>query len=271
MKKLMIAAATAAMVGGAFAALPEAGQVTIDEKVGSMYNVAITLKTLAPTVSGGGSKGCAICPTDADSCKFFEQGTLKINGVIASCDCDGDGDGAFAHGYYWVGSGKKAVPVLDKLPAEAAEFTDLPSGEDAIQFAAVRFGKTNKKAVAEISIAKDEFATLDGVGFGSYTDAKYKFDKEADQYILKTAAKVSASGSIMGTIKTDWLAENDGNAKTVAGEDYVAFPVGDVCTVAVDCNDGTAQAEVPAVGTFSVKPRSVVALKKVIPAVCFAE
>ena len=48
--------------------------------------------------------------------------------------------------------------------------------------------------------------------------------------------------------------------------DYVTFPMDGVCTVDVDCTEGISLDAAPAVGTFSVKSRSVTKLSKVIPA-----
>lgn len=255
MKKLMIVAAAAAMVGGAFAALPEAGATIEGENVGSMYSIAITLKTLKPTVvDTTRMTGCAFCPEQTgNTCFLFEQGTLKINGIIASCGCEDP----FKYGYYWIGSGKKAQRILEPLTlTDTSDYQELPGNAIALEVA--RYSKTAKKAYGTLTLTNDGVLDLVGIGFGSYTDAKYKYNKNDDVYTLKTPAKVSISGSIMGTLDKSLLD---------AEGDFVVFPVTDACTVAIeDCADGTVLDNLPAVGTFSVKPRSVAKLNKVIPA-----
>ena len=261
MKKLMIAAAAAAMVGGAYAAYPTERDTIESSNVGSMYNVAISLKTMVPkTYDSTKTKGCVICPTtDGEICRLFEQGTLKINGIFASCDCDD----TFQYGYYWIGSGKKAVAILPPV-TNAVEYTDLP--DDVMEFAAVRFGKTNKKVAAALRLDQADAFELTGMGFGTYTDAKYSYNKSDDVFTLKTPAKVSVSGSITGRIGTQFMAEINGEDPN----EYVAFAVDGVCTIGgVSCSDGTSLDNVPAVGTFSVKPRGIAKLSKVIPGPCY--
>ena len=260
MKKLMIAAAAAAMVGGAYAAYPTDGSTIESNNIGSMYNVAISLKTMVPkTYSSIKTTGCVICPSTAgEKCHLFEQGTLKINGIFASCDCED----TFKYGYYWVGSGKKVIAVLPPV-TNAVEYTDLP--EDVMEFQAYRFGKTNKKVAAYLGLENDAFE-LEGYGFGTYTDAKYSYNKSDDVFTLKTPAKVSVSGSIAGLIDTEFMIE----FANEESNEYVAFEVDGVCTVGdVACSDGDELNAVPAVGTFSVKPRSIAKLSKVIPKECY--
>ena len=262
MKKLMIAAAAAAMVGGAYAAYPTEDDTIEANNIGSMYNVAISLKTMVPkTYDSTRTKGCVICPTaDGEICRLFEQGTLKINGIFASCDCND----TFKYGYYWIGSGKKAVAILPPV-TNAVEYTDLP--EDVMEFTAFRFSKTNKKVAAVLNLDGDDDAfELGGMGFGTYTDAKYSYNKSDDVFTLKTPAKVSVSGSMIGFIDTQFMAEINGEDPN----EYVVFEVGGVCTIGgVSCSDGTYLDEVPAVGTFSVKPRGIAKLSKVIPGPCY--
>ena len=270
MKKLMIAAAAAAMIGGAYAALPDTKPSDDNAKgVGIMHNVAITVKTLMPTVTKS-SSGCAIC-AESDACYLFEQGTLKINGIFASCGCED----MFEYGYFWLGSGKKATKLFDKLASTVRDYDELPAVADlGIKFTVNRYGKTMKKVVAKLNVEADG-VKFDSVGFGSYTDAKYKYDKTNDEYTLKSTAKVSASGSVVGNVDTEKLAlylYDQGKLSAAdAAEDFMLFDVDDGCTIDLECTDGTAATTVPLMGTFSVKAASVKALNKVIPAVCWAD
>lgn len=287
MKKLMIAAAAAAMVGGAFAALPdESDTIAIDNNIGVMHNVAITVKTLMPTVyDSTKTKGCAICTTTTgDKCYLFEQGTLKINGIFASCNCDdgewaddsyveGDAD-MFKYGYFWLGSGKNAVRLFPQLAKTVTEYKDLPiANELGIEFTAARYGKTMKKAVVMFGFDNDVEVT--GIGFGTYTDAKYKYDKKAEEFVLKATAKVSASGSVVGFIPTEKLVAYLVDQKKISADDvdadYVLFPAEEACTIALTCDEGDTTDDVPFVGTFTVKSTTVKALSKVIPTACWAE
>lgn len=273
MKKLMIAAAAAAMVGGAFAALPTGDDtINIDKNVGILHNVAITVKTLMPTEVGRiKSSGCPICPTESGSvCYLFEQGSLKINGLFASCDCDE----MFKYGYFWLGSGKKATKLFDKLDKTVAEYDDLPEVEDlGVTFTAARYGKTMKKAVVELDVDDSADVAFSGKGFGSYTDAKYSYKKDTDEYMIKSTAKVSASGAILGSVSVAKLIAyvNDQAGKQVVdpAAEYMLFPVDGGCTIQLNCTEGEAPRMVPVTGTFSVKPATAKALTKVIPASCW--
>ena len=292
MKKLMIAAAAAALVSGAFAALPEAGDtINLETRVGVMHNVSMTIKTLMPTViDTTKTKGCAICPTTTgDKCYIFEQGTLKLNGIFAACDCDTseveemapDGEIAgnlFTYGYFWLGSGKKVTVLYDeKLTADVTDYNDLPSASEAgVAVNVFRYSKTNKKAVVQVIVNDGSDVDAAGYGFGSYTDAKYKFDEtlgDDGQYVLKSLAKVSASGSICGTITVDllkaYLVDQGKLSREDSAENFMCFPVTSGCTIEIDCTDGDRLVYAPISGTFSIKGTTTKALKKVIPAACW--
>ena len=270
----MIAAAAAAMVGGAYAALPTANDtINTDKKVGILHNVAITVKTLMPTEVGGiKTSGCPICPTASGSvCYLFEQGSLKINGLFASCDCDE----MFKYGYFWLGSGKKATKLFAKLDKNTVEeYDDLPEVDTlGVGFYATRYGKTMKKVAATLNVDDGADVEFVGLGFGSYTDAKYSYKKDANEYILKSTAKVSASGTILGQVSVAKLIAyvNDQAGKQVVdpAAEYKIFPVDGGCTIQLDCADGETADFVPVTGTFSVKPATAKALAKVIPASCW--
>ena len=257
----MIAAAAAAMIGGVQAALPDATDTIIDAEVGVMHSLSITVKTLMPTVyDSTKTKGCAICPTTVGGkCYLFEQGSLTVNGIFASCGCEDP----FAYGYFWLGSGKKAVKLLDRLPADATEYTDLPDLSGALSV--VRYSKTNKKAAAVLAFDDGADVYIEGVGNGTYTEAKYSYNKTDDVYTIKTPAKASVSGSVVGSIAVEKLIAYKG----VEDAEYVVFPVADACTIDQDCDEGDELTAVPFYGTFAVKPTSVKALNKVIPADCW--
>jgi len=83
MKKLMIAAAAVAMVGGAFAAEADG--------YAAVYNLKYSLKTIQPKKFSCGKDDttCTICTTivqTASSAYYYENGSATIEGLIAYCD-----------------------------------------------------------------------------------------------------------------------------------------------------------------------------------------
>jgi len=75
MKKLMIAAAAVAMIGGASAA-----------DFAGLYNLKFTLKTIVPKKTTCTKTDCTICdPATRSEGNYYENGTAKLEGVIAYC------------------------------------------------------------------------------------------------------------------------------------------------------------------------------------------
>ena len=87
MKKLMIAAAAAAMIGGAYADLCTD---TTDPTGCAVYDVKFTLKSLGPKLLKikGSSNTCG--DTAAECCTYFDSATYTFNGIIWDCEASCD-------------------------------------------------------------------------------------------------------------------------------------------------------------------------------------
>ena len=112
MKKVMIAADLAAMVGGAFADLCDD---TINSDCGA-WKVNFTLKTLVPKRTVCKSGGCADCSDSSKECVFYyEQGTRKIQGYIWGCDSNCFEDGSDYFYTLWEPAFKFAWAPLNRV------------------------------------------------------------------------------------------------------------------------------------------------------------
>ena len=191
MKKLMIAVAAAAMIGGVQAVTcidgkvctkdPCTGEKTCYEicGAGSAYKVAISLKTTALK----GKKSKAKC---SDDCFYWrEQTTKKIDGLIWEQleDCEGcyvfDG----AKSAFWTKEGA----------------LDLEFG---IGVGVIGKGETSKKAEAYGVLSGDDFGVLSWAGFGSWASTTKKNQCADDDCLMYLK---SISGGIAGQcIVPDW-------------------------------------------------------------------
>ena len=88
MKKLMIAAAAAAMIGGANAELCY-DDVTTTQSGCALYNVKFTLKSLdTKLLINKGTKASSTCYDDSTSticCTYFDNATYTFDGIIWDC------------------------------------------------------------------------------------------------------------------------------------------------------------------------------------------
>ena len=185
MKKLMIAAAAAAMIGGVQAA------TCIDEKVcvkdpctgekvceevcggGTAHKVAISLKTT--TLKG--KKSSAKC---SDDCSYWrEQKTVKINGLLWQFLDECNGCIPFGlNSAFWTDAGALDV-------------------EFAMGVGLIGKGTTSKKIEAYGTLAGDDFGSLSWAGFGTMKGSTTKnkcADDDCTMYVN------SISGSIAGQL-----------------------------------------------------------------------
>lgn len=90
MKKLMFAAATAAMIGSVSAAEYYDGGKCGAESCAKAYNVTVTLKTTMPDAKTKKIAGCGECEPDEYECTlYYKQGTLKLAGLAwGEADCE---------------------------------------------------------------------------------------------------------------------------------------------------------------------------------------
>lgn len=149
MKKLMIAAAAAALVGGGFADCIDPDGET--GNCAAVYNVQVSLKTL-----NAKSKKVKVECEDPENACYLVAGTRKYAGVLASCECDcEDTTIVLEPKFYFWGTTEKAA----YCDAEAKLGN------------AVRFGGPTSKAAKKVAATFELSASLinlTGAGFGSY-------------------------------------------------------------------------------------------------------
>ena len=269
MKKLMIAAAVAAMIGGAQAVTcvtgkvcvkdPCTGEKTCDEVggAGTAHKVAISLKTTAN--KGKTTKNRALCE---ESCVYWrQQATKKINGLIWEQLDDCNGCVPFgANSTFWT----------------ADEALDV---EFAIGVGMIGQGTKSKKIEAYGSLAGDDFGALSWAGFGNMAGT-YKAGKEnlcgEDEDPSCVMYVKSISGGIAGAlVPAEWenvcqecdLIEYDGCCEDLQLENTAAYGTikitYDVATakkvaVAEDADDPTSFFKFPAAVADDVVVNEVV-------------
>ena len=190
MKKLMIAAAAAAMIGGAQAVTcvsekvcekdPCTGEKTCEtiEGAGTAHKVTISLKTTV-NKSKSTTKDCQ------ESCTYWrQQATKKINGLLWEQldDCNG-----------WVPFGINSAFWTND------EALDV---EFAIGAGIIGKGENSKKAEAYGTLAGDEFGALSWAAFGTWAASTKKNVCTEDDCVMYVK---SLSGSIAGyLIPAEW-------------------------------------------------------------------
>lgn len=192
MKKLMIAAAVAAMIGGVQAVTCVTGKVCVKDEctgekiceevggAGTAHKVAISLKTTA--IKGKTTKNRALCE---ENCVYWrQQATKKINGLIWEQLDDCNGCVPFgANSTFWTAEGALDV-------------------EFAIGVGLIGQGVNSKKIEAYGSLAGDDFGALSWAGFGTMAASVKKNQCEDDDCVMYVK---SISGGIAGNlIPADW-------------------------------------------------------------------
>ena len=168
MKKLMIAAAVAAMIASVKAACidPEEPE---DPNCAMVYKYSASLKTLVSKAKTTKIKYECEDPQTLSAC-YLISGTIKLAGVLASCECDcGLSD---TEQIFWNTSTKTCV-----------------AGEIAFSDSDIRFGSymSNKatKIATMYQFASDDGYTLAAAGFGTF-DYKKGLVKSLSGYIVGT-------------------------------------------------------------------------------------
>lgn len=246
MKKLMIAAALAAMVGGAFA-----GGVCSDDPADcAVYNVKFKLKTLDAKLA----KVKNTCEDDGQ-CVYLENATRTIDGIIWDCDatCETLND-EMMNVALWEVKSKMGVGVLLSFDTTNKVFVanDLPFG------LINRYSKKANKVQALWTLPALDLNDRDGEDAGAVTIVAAGFGSfDAKKEIVK-----SLSGNAVGSF-TEVLTQKYAEC----GEPMVA----DLCTEFTDwCTDGEAAEVLAASGTWSVKynaslSKGTKSLKSIVP------
>ena len=182
MKKLMIAASVAAMIGGAEAVVCATSQCG-DGAAGTAYKVAISLKTTA--VKGKVTK---LNSCDDALCRYWrQQSTKKINGLIWAQLEDCEGCYAFdpAMSAFWTNEG-----------AVDAEF--------AIGIGLIGKKLDSKTIEAYGTLSGEEFGELAWAGFGSMAGTSKRASKCDEPVCVKYPKSIS--GGIAGwLIAPEWV------------------------------------------------------------------
>ena len=192
MKKLMIAAAVAAMIGGAQAVVCVKDQCG-DPAAGTAYKVAISLKTT--TVK---SKTARASRCDEPECYYWrQQATKKINGLIwqALDDCLGCYYFEGANAAFWTNEGALDV-------------------EFAIGVGLIGNAFNSKKIEAYGALTGDEFGYLSWAGFGTMAGAVKKNLCDDDDCLMYPK---SISGGIAGQVlPAEWIGICDDTCEPIA-------------------------------------------------------
>ena len=261
MKKLMIAAAAAAMVGGAFADLCDD---TINSDCGA-WKVNFTLKTLVPKRTVCKSGGCADCSDSSKECVFYyEQGTRKIQGYIWGCDSNCFDDGSDYFYTLWEPAFKFAWAPIERTSVTNAAGQVIGYQYDANGFegAFLRYSKKATKVAwmwatdalsAERSVKEGRLFVEDekfyeAWAYGNGGAFEFMAAGLSGSYDKKNHYLKSASGNVIGMISGMLYCgiygdENlDCIAKTMDFcQDFTSW-----------CEDGDETPIVPAVGTVKI-------------------
>ena len=143
MKKLMIAAAAAAMIGGAFAECGEPEEVVTD--CATVYKFAASVKTTVAKTSS-----VKVECSDPTSLCYRTTGSQKIEGVAYNCECECTDDLA---DFTWV--------IWCKKTAVAA-IADV----ETLQLN--RIDKSTKKVEAAFTLTADYLCEVTAAGFGTF-------------------------------------------------------------------------------------------------------
>ena len=267
MKKLMIAAAAAAMIGGANAELCY-DDVTTTQSGCALYNVKFTLKSLdTKLLINKGSKASSTCYDDSTPttcCTYFDNATYTFDGIIwdcaATCGTLSEGNAKFV---LW--STKKKMAVSTKLSKSLTadgkryEFAGATATFDFIN----RYSKAGTKVQAFWTLDQadegliNDLGTIYAAGFGTF---------DAKKSIVKSISGNAVAAFEVPTIPS-YKDDKDGwtSLTTIFSKQKCANPnpdVLDLCATltnwcAVMEKDGVTSAadvdKVAASGTWSVK------------------
>ena len=180
MKKLMIAAAVAAMIGSTQAA------TCVDSKcangAGTAHKVAISLKTTAYKGTLKKNKKCNTCDPDTYNCTYWrDQATVKINGLLWEQLLDCENCYPFgSKSAFWTNEGALDV-------------------EFAMGVGLIGKGENSKKLEAYGTLSGNDFGELAWAGFGSAAGKNGSDCANCLMYVK------SITGGIAGQLYSDFL------------------------------------------------------------------
>ena len=194
MKKLMIAAAAAAMIGGAQAVVCATSQCE-DEGAGTAYKVAISLKTTEVKSKSAKPDKCS----SAECLYWRQQATKKINGLI------------------WEGLDECTGCYIFGETALSAFWTknEVIDAQFAIGYGLIGKKSDSKSIEAYGGLYGDEFGSLAWAGFGSMASSvKGKTKCDAGDCLMYPK---SISGGIAGMlIAPEWTGICDDTCDPIA-------------------------------------------------------
>ena len=217
MKKLMIAAAAAAMVGGAYAApcAPDAPNTDCASVYSFKLNVKTTKGVTLKTVDSGsqclpGSTGCAV---------IREKDSTVIQGYIYDCSCGCD---VISSGSVVAWDSKRKAPVDG--PAFTKTLLNVIGKKQNVAEWAWTFAGT-----AEYDANRSQAYDLTGAGYGTFSKGLYR----------------SFSGNFAGTAKASYDLKTKAESTTCACDPSQVW----------DCTDLTTlvDADTVAFGTWTAK------------------
>ena len=261
MKKLMIAAAAAAMVGGAFADLCDD---TITSDCGA-WKVDFTLKTLVPKRTVCKSGGCADCSDNSKECVFYyEQGTRKIQGYIWGCDSNCFDDGSDYFYTLWEPAFKFAWAPIERTSVTNAAGQVIGYQYDANGFegAFLRYSKkatkvawmwatdalSAERSVKEGGLFVEDDKFYESYAYGDYGVFSFVAAGLSGSYDKKNHYLKSASGNVVGYIAGMLYCGIYGDEDL----DCIAKTMDFCADFTSWCEDGNETALVPAVGTVKI-------------------
>jgi len=242
MKKLMIAAAAAAMIGGAYAT-----DVCTDEDVGSwdtgclVYDLQIKVKTLAPKKLKCKGDGCSDC---GSTLYYLDNASRKFKGYIWFCNdyCWDVNDTPYI--VLWDANTKTpVVPILYQkyVSDTGVKGTKYFYEQDGLEFTFLgRYAKSANKVAAAWTLDTEDIA-----GYAAGVNGTGILDKDDNTLMLK-----SISGNFAGLALPSATIKSKCEANTVYGL------IAELC----DCFDAWCEGSgeewdegVPATGTWSLK------------------
>lgn len=237
MKKLMVAAAAAAMTAGAFADVCADVDYSVTGAKCMVYDVSLKLKTLGPKKAKCVEKDACGDKTCADDVYYLDNTTRTIVGYMWLCDdlCwDVDDDVRIV---LW---DKKAKSAIIPLPY-AVEGTKVVQYPNTFNFDFLgRYGKKANKVAAAWAVDAD-LVSLSCAGLNGSTIK----DKEMGTVSLKS---ISGNAVGMTTLSTIEVAK-----KCQDPQEFTAKIAGLCDCWETWCSDGDDADEVPVSGTWSIK------------------